>query len=42
MKPSTVDRVAWTTVFIIGLGLISLFVLIGWGFVEIVLWLTSK
>jgi len=42
MKQKTIDRVAWGTVFLIGFLIVCLSVLLGWAFVEIIQWLTSK
>ncbi len=42
MKQSTVDKVAWTAVFMIGFIIISAAFLLGWAFIEIIQWLTSK
>jgi hypothetical protein len=42
MKDKTLERFAWITVFLLGLMIIAAFVGIGWAFVEIVQWLTSK
>lgn len=42
MKDKTLDRIAYVTIFIIGFGFIAWFVLLGWGFIELIQWLTSK
>ena len=36
------DKIAWVFIFIIALFLIGGLVLLGWGFVEFILWVTSK
>lgn len=42
MKDKTLDRLAVVSIFIIISGIISVFVLFGWGFIELIQWITSK
>lgn len=42
MKQTTIDRVAWLSVFLAGFIIIAGFVLLGWAFIEIVQWIISK
>jgi hypothetical protein len=42
MNEKTLNRIGYTVVFILGFFIIAAFVLVGWGFVEIIQWLTSK
>jgi hypothetical protein len=41
MKPSTIDKIAWFTVALIGVIIIAGLILLSWGFVEIIQWITS-
>lgn len=42
MKETTVERLTVATMFVLGFSLIAMILLIGWGFIEVILWLTSK
>ena len=41
MKPETIDRLAWSIVFLLVFAMVAIFSILGWAFIEIVLWLTS-
>lgn len=42
MKDSTVNKLAGGTFFIIMIIILFIVALLGWGFVEVIQWLTSK
>jgi hypothetical protein len=42
MEKTALDRIAYATIFVIGISIVSMFVLVGWGFVELIQWITSK
>jgi len=42
MNSKNIDKLAWATVFFIGFLIIGAAVLFGWGFVELIRWITTK
>lgn len=42
MNDKTVERVALVTFIIVGLFIVTGLILLGWGFIEFVEWITSK
>ena len=42
MKQSTIDKVVIFILMLIGVLTLGLVVMIGWGFIELIQWLTSK
>jgi len=41
MDKKAIDRMAWTIVFLLIFGLVAFLGILAWGFIEIILWLTS-
>lgn len=42
MKEETVEKLAWGIMAFIMLLIFAMAVLVGWGFIQLILWLTSK